>query len=277
MHPTAGTIFHKSSTSLHLWFFAMHLITSTRGGISAKQLERELGVTYKTAWRMFNLIRNELMTDEFVPLTGAVEVDETAWGGRPKASATRGMTMPEAQTFAKARKVGVLAMVERGGKVRAVVQPREGALATASLHVDPKATVYAPSALHDPSRRPHLCARTRPHANRRRILREREARDQRRLPQRVRQMVAGLPQRVHVALQPPLGRDADVPDAALASSRRRRYFLGAAGADGVRTLATLLRLAKNRSRLGTGTVRPFGVCSVGSMVSCGSSGIDLQG
>jgi transposase-like protein len=142
MHPTAGTIFHKSSTSLHLWFFAMHLITSTRGGISAKQLERELGVTYKTAWRMFNLIRNELMTDDATPLTGAVEADETAWGGRPKVSMTRGMTMSEARKFAKARKVGVLAMVERGGRVRALVQPREGALATVSLHVDPKATVY---------------------------------------------------------------------------------------------------------------------------------------
>ena len=58
LHPTAGTIFHKSSTSLHLWFYAMYLMTSTRCGISAKQLERELGVTYKTAWRMFNMIRN---------------------------------------------------------------------------------------------------------------------------------------------------------------------------------------------------------------------------
>src|SRR5712691_9889646 len=41
LHPTAGTIFHKSSTSLHLWFYAMYLMTSTRCGISAKQLERE--------------------------------------------------------------------------------------------------------------------------------------------------------------------------------------------------------------------------------------------
>jgi transposase-like protein len=49
VHPTAGTIFHKSSTSLHLWFYAMYLITSTRCGISAKHLERELGVHYKTA------------------------------------------------------------------------------------------------------------------------------------------------------------------------------------------------------------------------------------
>ena len=61
LHPTAGTIYHKSSTSLHLWFYAMYLMSSTRCGISAKQLERELGVTYKTAWRMAHLIRNELM------------------------------------------------------------------------------------------------------------------------------------------------------------------------------------------------------------------------
>ena len=84
VHPTAGTIFHKSSTSLHLWFYAMYLMTSTRCGISAKQLERELGVTYKTAWRMFTLIRNELMTqDDDAPLSGVVEMDETYVGGKP--------------------------------------------------------------------------------------------------------------------------------------------------------------------------------------------------
>lgn len=60
LHPTAGTIFHKSSTSLHLWFYAMYLMTRTRCGNSAKQLEREFGVTYKTAWRMAHLIRTEL-------------------------------------------------------------------------------------------------------------------------------------------------------------------------------------------------------------------------
>jgi transposase len=83
LHPTAGTIFHKSSTSLHLWFYAMYLMTSTRCGISAKQLERELGVTYKTAWRMANLIRNQLMTqDEDTPLSGPVEMDEMYVGGK---------------------------------------------------------------------------------------------------------------------------------------------------------------------------------------------------
>src|SRR5579864_5293708 len=79
VHPTAGTIFHKSSTSLHLWFYALYLITSTRCGISAKHLERELGVTYKTAWRMFNVIRNSLMSQDnlTVVLGGKVEMDET--------------------------------------------------------------------------------------------------------------------------------------------------------------------------------------------------------
>src|SRR4051794_6022337 len=83
LSPTAGTIFHKSSTSLHLWFYAMWIMTSTRCGVSAKQLERELGVTYKTAWRMFNLIRNRLMAQDYQgPLSGEVEADETWVGGK---------------------------------------------------------------------------------------------------------------------------------------------------------------------------------------------------
>lgn len=66
----------------------MYLIASTRCCISAKQLERELGVHYKTAWRMFDKICNELMGDQDAePLTGrVVEVDETSWGGKPRAS-----------------------------------------------------------------------------------------------------------------------------------------------------------------------------------------------
>lgn len=143
LHPTAGTIFHKSATSLHLWFYTMYLMTSTRCGISAKQVEREIGVGYKTAWRMCNLIRNQLMEQDTVdPLTGEVEVDETAYGGRPKASMTRGMTKAEAIKFAKTRKVGIFAMVERGGRVRAFAQPREGALHTVRMSVDRTARVF---------------------------------------------------------------------------------------------------------------------------------------
>ena len=62
VYPMAGTIFEKSTTHLRLWFYAIYLISSTRCGISAKQLQRELGVTYKTAWRMFHQIR--LLLDE---------------------------------------------------------------------------------------------------------------------------------------------------------------------------------------------------------------------
>src|SRR6266487_5120901 len=85
VHPMKGTIFEKSTTSLQLWFYAIYLIASTRCGISAKQLERELGVTYKTAHRMMKRIRTELMNDEGdEPLSGDVEIDETSWGGRPR-------------------------------------------------------------------------------------------------------------------------------------------------------------------------------------------------
>ena len=78
--PTANTIFHKSNTPLRSWFHAIFLMASTKTGISAKQLERELGVTYKTAWRIFKEVR-KLMTEDINPLTGKVEVDETYVGG----------------------------------------------------------------------------------------------------------------------------------------------------------------------------------------------------
>jgi len=82
IYPLAGTIFQKSSTSLRLWFYAAYLMGSTRCGISAKQIQRETGVTYKTAWRMFRQIRS-LMSDGDLELEGpTVEVDEMYYGGR---------------------------------------------------------------------------------------------------------------------------------------------------------------------------------------------------
>src|SRR5664279_5673478 len=74
--PLAGTIFHKSSTDLRTWFYVMYIMTQTRAGISAKQLERETGVTYKTAWRMFREIRNLMAENGGDLLRGVVEVDE---------------------------------------------------------------------------------------------------------------------------------------------------------------------------------------------------------
>jgi len=141
LHPLAGTIFHKSSTSLHLWFFAMHLMTSTRCGISAKQLERELGVTYKTAWRMFNLIRNKLMAEDDEPLGGHVEIDEASVEGKPR----KHMRRPEAARYRERSRATVFAAVERGGRIKATVLPsRRGP----ALHdqviewVQPTAIVY---------------------------------------------------------------------------------------------------------------------------------------
>ena len=72
LSPTAGTVFHKSSTSLTTWFYVIHQMAQTRGGISAKQIERETGVTYKTAWRMCKLVR-ESLEENYSLFQGEVE------------------------------------------------------------------------------------------------------------------------------------------------------------------------------------------------------------
>jgi transposase len=115
LHPTKGTIFEKSSTSLHLWFYALYVMSSTRCGVSAKHLERELGVTYKTAWRMFNKIRSQLMIDDDdSPLTGRVEVDETSIEGKPRKHLDRKAAMQ----LRERSRTTLLAAVERGGRAK---------------------------------------------------------------------------------------------------------------------------------------------------------------
>ena len=110
--PTAGTIFHKSDTPLRSWFHAIFLMASTKTGISAKQLQRELGVTYKTAWRMFKEIR-KLMAEDISPLTGQVEVDETYIGGKRSGKRGRGA----------AGKTIVVGLTERKGNAIVKVVP----------------------------------------------------------------------------------------------------------------------------------------------------------
>jgi transposase len=129
VHPTAGTIFAKSSTSLHLWYYAMYLMTSTRCGISAKQLERQIGVSYRTAWRMLNKIRVELMKDDGEPLSGDIEADEMSVDGKPRKRQGQGplSTGPgrrsEAAKLRERSRATVFAAVERGGRVKATVLP----------------------------------------------------------------------------------------------------------------------------------------------------------
>ena len=124
VYPTAGTIFHKSSTSLQLWFWAIYLISSSKCGISAKQLGREIGVTYKTAHRMLKHIRL-LLGEDTGPLSGDVEVDETFIGGKlrnaDRRKAAKLGVHPSDPTI-KQRQI-VAAAVERGGKMRASVVP----------------------------------------------------------------------------------------------------------------------------------------------------------
>lgn len=110
IHPCEGTIFHKSSTSLKTWFFAMFLMTASKNGVSAKELERQLGVTYKTAWRMAHQIR-KLMSQDGDLLTGVVECDETYFGGQRRMSCKM------------SNKTAVVAAVQRGGDVRAKTLP----------------------------------------------------------------------------------------------------------------------------------------------------------
>jgi len=145
LHPTAGTVFHKSSTSLHLWFYAMYLMTSTRCGISAKQLERELGVTYKTAWRMAKEIRQVLMVQDGGPLgkNAGVELDETYIGG--KAHNMHPAKRARLGGRGTASKTAVFGAVERNGRVLAVTVPnvdRVTLLPHVRKHVIPASTVY---------------------------------------------------------------------------------------------------------------------------------------
>lgn len=114
--PTAGTIFDHSPTPLTLWFFAMFLMCSSRNGVAALELKRQLGVTYKTAWRMAHAIRR-LMKDDTDPdkLKGTVEGDETYYGGY-RSGGKRGRGAPG--------KTPIVGFVERGGRVRVHVIDR---------------------------------------------------------------------------------------------------------------------------------------------------------
>ncbi len=114
VYPCSGTIFQDSHTPLQTWFYAIYLFIATRHGVSGKELQRTLGVTYKTAWRIGHQIRALMASaDGFEILKGHVELDEAYVGGRRSGKRGRGA---EGKTI-------VMGMAERGGKIAAQVIP----------------------------------------------------------------------------------------------------------------------------------------------------------
>jgi transposase-like protein len=131
--PTANTIFHDTRTPLVSWFYAIYLFVVTRHGVSGKELQRQLGVTYKTAWRMGMQIRTLIgSVDEFTAMKGHVEIDETFVGGKAKRPNYRD------------NKTIVVGIKERGGPMRTeIVQDvsRKTLRRIVLENVQPKTTV----------------------------------------------------------------------------------------------------------------------------------------
>jgi transposase len=116
VHPMQGTPFERTHTPLQKWFYAMYLFTTSRHGVPAKELQRQLGVTYKTAWRMGHEIRKHMTrVDGDGGLSGHVEIDETYIGGeRPGTGSGTGKLIGKAIVFG---------MLERGGAVMTRIVP----------------------------------------------------------------------------------------------------------------------------------------------------------
>jgi len=122
--PCVGTIFEHSSTTLTDWFYAMYLMTATRNGVSGKELQRQLGVTYKCAWRIGHQIRNLMAARDKAntpeQLSGQVEIDETYVGGYKRIGENR---VGKQIANWRDNKSCVMGMVERGGAFKGQVVP----------------------------------------------------------------------------------------------------------------------------------------------------------
>jgi transposase len=114
VYPTAGTVFEDTRTPLQSWFYAIYIFVTTRHGVSGKELQRTLGVTYKTAWRMGQHVRMLMAkADGFEVLQGHIEIDEAYVGGHRPGKRGRGA----------AGKTIVFGMQERGGRLTTEVIP----------------------------------------------------------------------------------------------------------------------------------------------------------
>ena len=137
-----GTIFEDSPLPLHKWVMALHLMVSSKKGISAKQLQRNLGLgSYQSAWHMAHRIRHAMANPGAAFLTGAVEVDETYVGGKPRPE----HGAPTAKRGRGTKKAPVVALVERKGSVRPrVIEHVDAKTLKGAIreHVNRKSTIY---------------------------------------------------------------------------------------------------------------------------------------
>jgi transposase-like protein len=138
---TAGTVMHKTRTPLHLWFWAAYLMSTPTPGVSAVQLQRQLGIArYETAWLMLHKLRRAMVNPERAPLIGEVEVDECFVGGL-EAGLRGGRARGEKALVV----VGVEVRGTGSGRTRmAVIGDATAATLTGFIrgHVEPGTTVH---------------------------------------------------------------------------------------------------------------------------------------
>lgn len=135
LFPLVGTIFEKSTTPLTDWFHAIYLFSVSKNGVSAKELERQIGVSYKTAHRMEKMIRRLMREDDM--FGGGVgkryQADEAFIGGKNKQEKVRDNKTP------------IMAVLEVGGDVRTAVVPKadsESAIPFLSAYVPEGSTLH---------------------------------------------------------------------------------------------------------------------------------------
>ena len=138
IYPMVGTMFFRSHTPLQKWYYAIYLFTTSRHGVAAKELQRQLGVSYPTAFRMAHKIREYMgAVDGEAPLGGLIEADETYVGGRVRG---RGHGYRKNKTV-------VFGMAKRGGDIMTKVVPnvkrrtlepliRKNVMAGSTVHTD---------------------------------------------------------------------------------------------------------------------------------------------
>jgi transposase-like protein len=136
---TAGTVMHRTRTPLRLWFWAAYLVATHHPGISAKQLSRQLGLRYETAWLILQKLRRAMVAPERELLRGEVEIDECWIGGVEPEKQGRG---PGAKTL-----VGVAVEVRGQGSGRLRLAPLADA-ASPTLDAFVKATTAPGSIVH---------------------------------------------------------------------------------------------------------------------------------